>query len=135
VKRPPALTLICAGILLLWGCHKREFRLSGTVTLASAIQHRIPQTNAVMFIVVKNEGGVPMAMQRIVNPQFPVKFTMGQDDLIVPDVPSSTSLRLEVEMNSHGRLGAPVKGDFAGVLPNSTSPGERRLHVVVDRQL
>jgi len=134
VRRLP-LPLLLAGVLLLGGCAKREFRLSGTVTIASVLQHRSHQSNAVMFIIAKNRGGVPLAVHRIVNPQFPVKFILGPDDLIVPDLPADTPLRLEVEMNGHGAVGAPVRGDLEGAHPNLVYPGDRRIHIVIDRQV
>ena len=115
-------------------CSHREFHLAGTVTIASALQRRLSPNNEVMFIVAKNSGDVPVAAQRIVNPQFPVRFSMGPEDLIMPELPGDAPLRLEVEMNSHGSMGKPVRGDLKGAHPNSVYPGERRVHIVVDRQ-
>lgn len=130
-----ALTLALAGAALLAGCAKREFRLCGSITIASVLQHKAPQGNAVMFIIAKNRGGVPMAVQRIVNPQFPVTFTITPADLIVPELPADTPLRIEVEMNSHGAVGKPLRGDLEGAHPNLVYPGDRRIHVVIDRQV
>jgi hypothetical protein len=124
-----------AGAVLAAGCAKREFRISGTVTIASVLQHRAPKDNTVMFIVAKNRGDVPVAVHRIVNPQFPVDFTLGPDDLIVPDLPADTPLRIEVEMNSHGAVGRRDRGDLEGRHPNLVYPGERHIHVVIDRQI
>jgi len=116
-------------------CSRGEFRLSGTVTIASALQHKAPRDNAVMFIIARNRGGVPVAMQRIVNPQFPVRFIFRSEDLIIPEVPADTPLDIEVEMNTHGRLGQPQRGDLEGRHPSPVFPGERRIHIVVDRQI
>jgi len=127
-----ALALAC---LLAAACGRGEFRLSGTVTIASALQRKAPRDNAVMFIIARNRGGVPVAMQRIVNPQFPVKFILRSEDLIMPEVPTDTPLDIEVEMNTHGRLGQPQRGDLEGRHPSLVFPGERRVHIVVDRQL
>ena len=130
-----ALALALALPALLAGCGQREFSLSGTITIASVLQRRASRDNAVMFIVAKNRGGVPMAVHRIVNPQFPVKFIIGPEDLIVPELPADTPLRLEVEMNTHGTVGHPVRGDLRGAHPGLVYPGERHIHVVVDRQV
>ena len=88
-----------------------------------------------MFIIAKNRGGVPVAVQRIVNPQFPVKFSLGDDDLLLPEVPADALLDIEVEMNTHGALGQPRHGDLAGRHPSPVHPGERRIHIVVDSQV
>jgi hypothetical protein len=132
VIRDLALAL---AFLLPAACGRGEFHLSGTVTIASAMQRKAPRDNAVMFIIVRNRGGVPVAMQRIVNPQFPVKFTFGPEDLIMPDVPADTPLEIEVEMNTHGRLGQPQRGDLEGRHPSPVFPGDWRIHIVVDRQI
>ncbi len=127
--------ILAASALALAGCGRSEFFLSGTVTIASALQKRLPANNAVMFIVAKNDGDVPVAVHRIVNPQFPVRFSIEPADLIVPELPANTPLRIEVEMNSHGTVGKPVRGDLKGAQPAPVYPGENRIHVVVDRQV
>ena len=129
------LLLLALAAALPAACGRGEFRLSGTVTIASALQRRAPRDNAVMFIIARNRGGVPVAVQRIVNPQFPVKFNFKQEDLIMPEVPADMPLDIDIEMNTHGRLGQPQKGDLGGRHPSPVYPGERRIHIVVDRQI
>ena len=138
-RRSPApgrLALVLAlAAALPAACGRGEFRLTGTVTIASALQRKAPRDNAVMFIIARNRGGLRVAVQRIVNPHFPVKFTFRSEDLIMPEVPADTPLDIEVEMNVHGRLGQPQRGDLEGRQPSPVFPGERRIHIVVDRQI
>jgi hypothetical protein len=86
----------------------------------------------VLFIIAKNPGGVPVAVRRIVNPTFPVSYQLTSEDLIVPGTVPSGPLSLEVEMNTHGNVGAPVKGDLKGAHPDAVFSGERGVHVVID---
>jgi hypothetical protein len=44
-------------------------------------------------------------------------------------------MRVEVEMNTHGNVGHPVRGDLIGIYPDPVYSGERGVHVVIDRQL
>ncbi len=134
-QSPCGLIIACLAMALLAGCGRREFFLSGTVTIASALQKHLPANNTVMFIVAKNDGDVPVAIHRIVNPQFPVRFSIEPEDLIVPELPTDTPLRIEIEMNSHGAAGRPIRGDLKGAHPSPVYPGEKRIHVVVDRQV
>ena len=124
-----ALACLCAA------CGKGEFRLSGTITLASSLQRRIPRDNAVLFVIARNRGGVPVAVQRIVNPQFPVKFVLRGEDLLMPDLPAGTPLEVAVEMNAHGQLGKPRAGDLSGRCPSTAYPGDWGVHIVIDDQL
>jgi hypothetical protein len=89
----------------------------------------------VLFIVVKNRGGVPVAVKRIVNPQFPVEFKVVSADLLVPGTAPDDALSVEVQMNTHGNAGKAVKGDLGGDYPDPVYAGSRGVHVVIDKQL
>lgn len=112
-----------------------QFRVGGTITLAAHLRHRIPRTNAVLFIVAKNRGGVALAVRRIVNPQFPIYYILDSADLIVPGSRPKGPFKIVVQMNTHGNVGAPRKGDFEGECPDLVHPGERYAHVVLDTEL
>jgi len=126
---------VCAAVFLLAAGCAREFHLSGSITVAAHLQNKVPKTNSVLFIVAKNQGGVPVAVRRVVNPQFPVDYELRAEDLIVPGEIPAGPLTLEVEMNTHGNVGAPVKGDLSGAHPDKISSGERGVHVVIDREV
>lgn len=136
---PAGRLALLAGALALaalgGACRRGEFRLSGTVTIAAALQRRAPRDNAVLFIIARNRGGVPVAMQRIVNPHFPVRFTLRPEDLLMPDLPADTPLVVSVEMNTHGKLGQPRPGDLAGRHPSPAYPGDWRVHIVINDRL
>ncbi len=115
-------------------CGPRDFDVSGTITIASSLRTRVPKQNCVMFIVAKNMGGVPLAVKRIVNPAFPVPYTLDAGDLLVPGSHPTEALRVEVEMNDRGNVGHPVRGDLAGSYPDPVYSGEHDVHIVIDRQ-
>ena len=125
--------LAFAGVLL-GGCRKADFKVSGTITIASNLQRRAPEINSVLFIIAKNRGGIPVAVRRVVNPQFPVSFTLTPEDLIVPQPASGEPLILEVEMNTHGNVGSPVRGDLEGQHPGPVNSGSH-VDIVIDRQV
>jgi hypothetical protein len=124
--------LALATVVLFAAC-SRDFQITGSITVAAHVQSRVPKTNFVLFIVAKNSGGVPVAVKRIVNPQFPVDYKLGPEDLIVPGQIPKGPLSLSVEMNTHGNVGAPVKGDLRGECPDKVTAGERGVHVVIDK--
>ena len=114
-------------------CRRDEFRLAGTVTLTSSLISRAPKDNSVLFVVVKNRGGVPVALKRIVNPHFPVRFALDAADLLVPELRDSGGLLVDVHMNTHGSVGSIRAGDLLGAHPDPVQPGDRRVHIVIDR--
>lgn len=123
-----------AAALLLAGCEilTPDFKLSGEVDIAPALASRAAKTNATLYIVARSEGGVPLAVHRIVNPEFPATFAMGPQDLLVPGIRRQEPLHLSVEMNAHGNLGQPKPGDLAGKLTAPVRPGARGVHLTVE---
>jgi hypothetical protein len=119
----------------LGGCNllTGDFSLSGTVDIAPRLRERAPRTNAMLFVVAESEGGVPVAVHRIVNPEFPAAFEMGPDDLIVPRVRRRETLKVHVEMNTHGDVGRPQPGDLFGDAAATTVSGATGVRVVLDR--
>jgi hypothetical protein len=110
-----------------------DFRLAGTVDVAPRLRDRAPKTNAMLFVVAENEGGVPVAVRRIVNPEFPADFTMGTEDLLVPAVRRRERLKVHAEMNTHGDIGKPRPGDLTGDRDGIVLPGESGVKIVLDR--
>lgn len=129
-----ALALGLAASILV-GCEllTGDFRLTGTVHLAPAVAERAPRANSVLFIVAKNEGGVPVAAHRIVNPEFPAAFEMDPQDLLVPALRHQEPLSLHAELNVHGRLGAPKPGDLAGKSLGVLRSGAHGARLIIDR--
>ena len=111
----------------------RGLKVSGEITVAAPLVSRLPHDNSTLFIVVKNLGGVPVAVKRIVNPQFPAAFQLTTQDLLVPGSNPEDPLTIEVEMNSHGNVGAPARGDLSGVYPDEIALRQSRVHLVLDR--
>jgi len=132
MRRALALAL-AAGALSGCDLLTGDFRLSGTVDLAPGLHDRAPKTNAMLFVVAKNAGGVPVAVQRIVNPDFPAPFDMGPADLLVPAVRRREPLTVHAVLNTHGDIGAPRAGDFAGAAPGPIVSGARDVAIVLER--
>lgn len=126
-----AIALAACGLPLPWG----EFKLSGEITVAGPLRNKLPKENSVLFVVAKNLGGMPVAVHRIVNPHFPVAYTLTKDDVLVPGYRPKGPLLLYVEMNTHGNVGAARKGDFAGRHPDTVAARQSRVHIVIDEQL
>ncbi|MDX6769494.1 MAG: hypothetical protein SF051_08175 [Elusimicrobiota bacterium] len=127
-----AAVLLVAAALAACEILTPDFKLGGEVDIAPALSARAPRTNAVLFVVARNEGGVPLAVHRIVNPVFPAPFSMGPQDLLVPGIRRQEPLRVSVEMNTHGNLGQPKPGDLAGSLSSPVRPGTRGLRLVLE---
>ena len=112
-----------------------DFRLTGVVDISPALEARAPKTNSVLFVIAQNDGGVPLAVHRIVNPEFPAKFKMSSSDLLVPGIRRNESLTIVARLNAHGTLGAPKPGDLEGRCPDASRPGDRGVRLRLDKAL
>lgn len=112
-----------------------DFRLAGVVEISPALEARAPKTNSVLFVIAQNAGGVPVAVHRIVNPEFPASFEMSPQDLLVPGIRRHETLTIVARLNAHGILSAPKPGDLEGRSPELAHPGERGVKVRLDKAL
>lgn len=112
-----------------------DFKLAGEVSIAPSVESRAPKTNSVLFVIAQNAGGVPVAVHRIVDPEFPARFTMGPADLLVPGIRRNERLTVFCQLNAHGNLGAPKPGDLEGRSPVLYRPGDRGVRVRLDKVL
>lgn len=112
-----------------------DFRLSGIVEIAPLLEARVPKINSVLFVIVQNNGGVPIAVHRIVNPEFPASFSMSPQDLLVPGIRRNERLSVVARLNAQGILGPPKPGDLEGRSPEPARLGDRGVRVRLDKAL
>ncbi len=89
-----------------------RFEVAGTVEVPQRLLQLAQADNNSCAIIVKNEADIPVAIKRVVNPKFPLEFTLGEEDLLTENVDGD--LKLEVQINRHGQLGIIKEGDVFG---------------------
>lgn len=110
-----------------------HFSLSGTVTVPERLAKMAETDNNSCAIIVKNEADVPVAIKRVVNPKFPLEFSMGEEDLLAKEVEGD--LKLEVQINNHGKLGVIKQGDIFGVAKNKVRATDKQVLIEADKTL
>jgi len=112
-----------------------DFHLSGVVEIPPVLEARAPKTNSVLFVIAENSGGVPLAVHRIVNPEFPAASNMSPQDLLVPGIRRNERLTIVARLNAHGTLGAPKAGDLEGRRLEPARPGQNGVRVRLEKVL
>ena len=107
------------------------FLVKGTAQITSEFAERAARPNTMLFLVARNEGGVPVAVKKILNPVFPVDFQMTPSDLILPDV-LTKKVYLEAFLNSHGELGVFRSGDLKGLAKGPFFIYSKKVHILID---
>jgi len=110
-----------------------RFSLAGTITVPERLVSMAQADNNSCAIVVKNEADVPVAIKRIINPKFPLEFAMSEEDLLAEKVDGD--LKLEVQINNHGRLGVLKKGDIFGSVEGTVHATDKNVVVQADKTL
>ena len=109
------------------------FNLAGKVEVAPRLLKSAQANNISCSIVVKNEADVPVAIKRIINPQFPLEFSMDKSDLLIEGYQGN--LKLEVQINSHGKLGVLQSGDIFSEQKNTYLSGQKDIVIVADKMM
>ncbi|MHB0995793.1 MAG: c-type cytochrome biogenesis protein CcmI/CycH [Elusimicrobiales bacterium] len=136
LKRVFWLGLAAAAVFAAWRygypiALRSLFRISGTVSVAGPLLPSLPGPNSMLFVVAVNEGGVPVAVKKIINPVFPAEFEMTSSSLIMPDL-LTRKVYLEAVLNTHGQLGAPRRGGLKGSFRERVSIRQKDLDLTLD---
>lgn len=125
------VSLVVCGFCLNRKVAEGRFDISGTVDVPSRLASAAQADNNSCSIIVKNEADVPVAIKRVVNPKFPLEFNLGEDNLLVPDIQGN--LKLEVQINNHGKLGVLKEGDIFGASESLIKPNSKNVLVQADK--
>ena len=110
---------------------KYFFRVTGTIGIRANLAPAMPGPNSMLFLVAQNEGGVPVAVKKVINPVFPLKFEMTPSNLIMPDLLTGR-LYLQAQLNTHGQIGEFRRGDMKGERAGSVPVISKGVDIVLD---
>ena len=132
------LAVTLASVIVCAVCSTRKvsekrFAIAGTVTVPERLLELAQADNNACAIIVKNEADVPVAIKRVVNPKFPLEFTLGEEDLLTGSVEGN--LKMEVQINNHGQLGLIKQGDIFGTHETLVQPNTQHVIVSADKTL
>ncbi len=119
-------------IVLNQSVEVRGQTISGTLKIDKSVEAKVPP-NAVLFIIAKKKGPrgtPPIAVQRMADVQFPLKFSIGQKDVMMPNAEFDGEILLMARLDQDGSaMGQP--GDVEGVL--SSQAGEKNVVLTLNR--
>ena len=133
-----ALALSCL-IFVLGGCDllpelgPPKESVSGTIRMGAKLPVKAWRTRTLFIILEREEGGPPLAVQRLVETRFPYKYVITKDDMMIRGQKFSGRVRLRARLDADGVPGPLVKGDFEGRAAGLVTVGARNVDVVIDR--
>jgi cytochrome c-type biogenesis protein CcmH len=107
----------------------------GTVEIAEELRARVPE-GGVLFVIARSEGGgPPLAVKRIVDPEFPLDFEIGPADRMIQQMPFAGALRLSARLDADGNATTRSAGDLQGSVEAPVEPGAEGIRIRIDEVL
>ncbi|MCY3825590.1 MAG: hypothetical protein OXG62_17165 [Nitrospinae bacterium] len=133
-----ALTVVCLS-LILGGCDllpelgPPKESVSGIIRMSSKLPVKAWRTRTLFIIVEREEGGPPLAVQRLVETRFPYKYVITKDDVMIRGRKFAGRVRVRARLDADGVPGPLVRGDFEGRAAGLVAVGAKNVDVVIDR--
>lgn len=109
--------------------------VSGQVTLAGV--SAVP--GATLFVIARIQGtpdrGPPVAVRRIPNPVFPVQFSIGPGDVMLPNMPFDGPFDVRARLDADGNVMSKAPGDLFTSTPTTARPGDSHVEVSLDARI
>ena len=137
-KSCAALATICLS-LILGGCDllpelgPPKESVSGTIRMSANLPVKAWRTRTLFIIVEPEEGGLPLAVQRLVETRFPYKYVITKDDMMMRGQKFAGRVRVRARLDADGVPGPLVRGDFEGRAAGLVSVGAENVDVVIDQ--
>ena len=110
--------------------------ISGTVVVGQKVKMLMPK-KGVLYVFAKPFGkkhGPPLAVKRIAQPKFPVKFTLTSQDSMMPGLKLDGKVRITARFSPGGGV-MPAPGSFEGVTGKVDVDHSKAVKVVIDKKL
>jgi len=107
----------------------------GRIELAPALAGQVPE-GAILFIIARRgaERGPPLAVNRIPAPRFPLEFTIGPENVMIPGMKFEGEIQLSARVDGDGNAMTRKPGDLQGALAEPVLPGSQ-VSIVLDERL
>ena len=106
--------------------------VKGTITVAEELKDKLP-ANAALFIIARMEGTggqPPLAVQRLEIFEFPLEYSIGQADIMMPGKIFQGDMVITVRLDSDGNA-TSSSGDVEG--SKAAKPGDENIDILLDR--
>jgi cytochrome c-type biogenesis protein CcmH len=109
--------------------------IEGTLELAPNLTGRVPP-GAVLFVIARNaESGPPLAVVRVADPRFPLRFSIGPDDRMIQSMPFAGEILISARVDADGDAMTRSPGDLRGASGIPNAPGDRGVTLLIDEVL
>ena len=110
--------------------------ISGTITVDAKLKSNL-DPNAALFIIARpagGPGGPPLAVKKIDKPAFPLRYSLGQENVMMQGTPFSGKVNITVRLDKDGNPTTRGAGDLTGEYKkNPAAVGAKNADVILDQ--
>ena len=107
--------------------------IRGVVRVAPALTDKAKDKAAIFIIARGKQPGPPLAVMRILNPRFPLEFTMSEQNVMMQGVAFEGEVRLIAKLDGDGKVGTQP-GDIFGGARGPVQVGARGVEIVLSQE-
>ena len=109
--------------------------IRGVVTVPDELAERVPEGGVLFLMARVGPKNSLLAVQRIADPSFPLRFEIGPGDRMGQRVPFAGEFQLSARLDADGDAGSRNPGDLQGRAPGTLAPGASGVTLVLDELL
>ena len=107
--------------------------IRGVVRVAPALAEKAKGKAAIFIIARGKQPGPPLAVMRILNPSFPLEFTMSEQNVMLQGVAFAGEVSLMAKIDGDGKVGTQA-GDIFGGARGPVQVGARDVEIVLSQE-
>jgi hypothetical protein len=110
--------------------------IRGRIELAPGLEGALP-ADGVLFVIARPQGvsgGPPLAVLRIPAPRFPLEFTIGPADVMIPSMRFEGSLSLTARLDADGNAMTRGEADLSSTVEAPVLPGASGVRLVLSER-
>jgi hypothetical protein len=105
--------------------------IEGRIELPSELASTRPDS-AVLFVIARPQGvkgGPPLAVLRIPDPDFPVEFSIGPANVMIPSMRFEGSISLSARLDADGNAMTRGSDDISSLVEEPLAPGSKGVNL------
>jgi cytochrome c-type biogenesis protein CcmH len=106
--------------------------IGGTIAVAAELRGRLTAGDT-LFIILRKGPGPPFAVKRMDGPQFPVRYQVGPEDVMMAGSSFEGQVTVSARLSRVGGAGPPQPGDLEGEHPGPVTIGVGGVDIVISR--
>ena len=108
--------------------------IRGVIRVAPALAEKAKSKAAIFIIARGKQPGPPLAVMRILNPRFPLEFTMSEQNVMLQGVAFAGEVSLIAKLDGDGKVGTQA-GDIFGGARGPVKVGARDVEIILAQEV